>query len=143
GHLGGQFSEQQGQSLRVYVFTASEYSSFSSGYNPQGLFLSDGPSSGTISVSFPAPGNYYVVFTHGTGYENSAQNFTFSINLDGYNPVMLGLGLGLLGSGVVLLVIGYLMRNKYLDEKVKAGASDVVMFDKPWSPPPPPSQTPP
>ncbi len=140
GHLGGSFSQPQGEGLRVYVFTESEYNAFATQYVPQGLFLSDGPSSGTVSVSFPGPGNYYLVFTHGTGFENSAQSLSFSITVDGLNPVILAVGLGVLGAGAVLLVVGYRLRNKHLDQ-ISAQASDVIMFDKPSPPPSPPQSS--
>ena len=134
GHLSGQFSESQGQALGVYVFTDAEYTTFTNGYLPQGLFSSDGPASGSFSVSIPAPGNYYLIFMHGTGLENTSQTVDFSVTLDGYNPVILAAGFGLLAAGAVLVIVGYYLRNKYLDKLLTPAASDVVVFDKP-SPP--------
>ena len=133
GHLGGQFSESQGQPLRVYVFTDSQYSTFTTGNIPQGLFSSDGPSSGSFSVSIPSPGNYYLIFMHGVSFASSPQTISFSVSLDGYNPVVLASGFGSLAAGAASFFIGYRLRNKYLDEKATPKASDVVMFDKPSS----------
>lgn len=138
GHLSGQFSESLGQPLNVYIFTEDQYTTFTTQYLPQGLFSSIGRSTGMFSVSIPSPGNYYLIFTHGTGLENSSEGVSFSINLDGYNPVILAAGFGLLIAGVVSLAVGYYLRNKYLDRLLAPAASDVVMFDKP-SPPAPSS----
>ncbi len=135
GHLAAQFSESQGQALRVYVFTDTEYTTFTTQYVPQGLFSSNGPASGSFSVSIPAPGNYYLIFMHGTGLESSTESVSFSAVLDGYNPVILAAGFGLLAAGAVLLVVGYYLRNKYLDKLLTPAASDVVVFDKPSQPP--------
>jgi hypothetical protein len=130
GHLAGQFSELEEQPLRVFVFTDSQYAIFVSQYVPQGMFSAEG-ASGSFSVSLPSPGNYYLVFVHGTGLENSAQDLSFSANLDGYNPVILVVGFGLLAAGAVSFVLGYRLRNKYLDEKLNSRAPDVILFDKP------------
>ncbi len=138
GRLTGQFSESQGNALNLYVFTEDQYTTFTTQYVPQGLFSSLEHSSGSFSVSLPSPGNYYLIFTHGTGLETSSQEVNFSLNLDGYNPVILAVGVGLLVGGAISLGVGYHLRNKYLDKLLTPAASDVVVFDKP-SPPPPAS----
>jgi hypothetical protein len=142
GHMGGQYSESEGEALQVFVFTDSQYAAFASGSTPEGLFASDG-SSGTISVSMSSPGNYYLVFVHGSGFENSVQNLSFSVTLDGYNPVILAAGLGSLAAGAVSLVIGYRLRNKYLDSLIASKPRDVVSFDQPPPPASPPPSSPP
>ncbi len=121
-----------------YIFTEDQYTTFTTQYVPQGLFSSLEHSSGSFSVSLPSPGNYYLIFTHGTGLETSSQEVNFSLNLDGYNPVILAVGVGLLVGGAISLGVGYHLRNKYLDKLLTPAASDVVVFDKP-SPPPPAS----
>ncbi len=136
GRLTVQFSESNGQTLQVFVFDDAQYVSFTAGQSLPGLYSSGGSSSGTFSVSFPSFGSYYLVFTHGAGLESVTENVSFSVTLDGYNPVILGLGGGILVAGAISIVLGYRLRNKHLDKNPRA-ASDVVVFDKPQPPPAP------
>jgi hypothetical protein len=68
-------------------------------------------SQGTYSASIPAPGTYYVVTAHGTGYAQTSEPVTLSVKVDGTNLPYLGLeSLAPVGGG--LLVLAYVMRRR-------------------------------
>jgi hypothetical protein len=111
GRISGDFVEISGQPVTVYVFNQQEYDEYVANSAPSSLFSAMDLSQGPYSASIPAPGTYYVVTAHGTGYEQTSEPVTLSVKVDGTNLPYLGLeSLAPVGGG--LLVFAYVMRRR-------------------------------
>jgi hypothetical protein len=111
GRISGDFVETSGQPVTVYVFNQQEYDQYRANGAASSLFSTMDLSQGTYSASIPAPGTYYVVTAHGTGYAQTSEPVTLSVKVDGTNLPYLGLeSLAPVGGG--LLVLAYVMRRR-------------------------------
>src|SRR2546425_1895031 len=111
GRISGDFAEISGQPVTLYVFNEQEYDQYRANGALSSLFSTMDLSQGTYSASIPAPGTYYVVTAHGTGYEQTSEPVTLRVKVDGTNLPYLGLeSLGPVGGG--LLVLAYVMRRR-------------------------------
>ena len=111
GRISGDFAEISGQPVTLYVFNEQEYDQYRANGALSSLFSTVDLSQGTYSASIPAPGTYYVVTAHGTGYEQTSEPVTLRVKVDGTNLPYLGLeSLGPVGGG--LLVFAFVMRRR-------------------------------
>ena len=111
GRISGDFAEISGQPVTLYVFNQQEYDQYRANGALSSLFSTVDLSKGTYSASIPAPGTYYVVTAHGTGYEQTSEPVTLRVKVDGTNLPYLGLeSLGPVGGG--LLVFAFVMRRR-------------------------------
>ena len=111
GRISGDFAEISGQPVTLYVFNEQEYDQYRANGALSSLFSTMDLSQGTYSASIPAPGTYYVVTAHGTGYEQTSEPVTLRVKVDGTNLPYLGLeSLGPVGGG--LLVFAFVMRRR-------------------------------
>jgi len=111
GRISGDFAEISGQPVTLYVFNQQEYDQYRANGALSSLFSTVDLSQGTYSASIPAPGTYYVVTAHGTGYEQTSEPVTLRVKVDGTNLPYLGLeSLGPVGGG--LLVFAFVMRRR-------------------------------
>ncbi len=127
GRISGQFSETSGNIISLYVFTGAQFDSYRNGVVGQDLFAISG-GSGTFSASVVSPGDYYLVLQHGANFVNQTQAVQLTWQLDGTNPVLLGLGITILVVGVILSLLGYRMRRRGAPPPSTAG---VILFDQP------------
>jgi hypothetical protein len=111
GRISGDFAELSGQPVTVYVFNQQEYDQYRANSALSSLFSTMDLSQGTYSASIPAPGTYYVVTAHGTGYAQTSEPVTLSVKVDGTNLPYLGLeSLAPVGGG--LIAFAYVMRRR-------------------------------
>jgi hypothetical protein len=111
GRISGDFVEVSGQPVTVYVFNQQEYDQYRTNSASSSLFSTVDLSQGTFSASIPAPGTYYVVTAHGTGYAQTSELVTLSVKVDGTNLPYLGLeSLAPVGGGI--LAFAYIMRRR-------------------------------
>jgi hypothetical protein len=111
GRISGDFAELAGQPVTVYVFNQQEYDQYRANSALSSLFSTMDLSQGSYSASIPAPGTYYVVTAHGTGYAQTSEPVTLSVKVDGTNLSYLGLeSLAPVGGGI--LAFAYIMRRR-------------------------------
>lgn len=93
--LSGDFVEAQSQLVNFYLLTDQQYATFKSTGILASLFSIANVASAAYDAPIPSPGNYYLIITHGSGYDNSSEKITLHLRLDGTNPFYLALdGLG-------------------------------------------------
>ena len=111
GRISGDFVEISGQPVTVYIFNQQGYDQYHADGAVSSLFSTIDLSQGTYSASIPAPGTYYVVTAHGTGYAQTSEPVSLSVKVDGTNLPYLGLeSLAPVGGG--LLVFAYVMLRR-------------------------------
>lgn len=107
------YSLSSGGTVDVYLLNAAEYSAYSYDLTViSSLYANPGTASGTGSVVIPADGTYYLVVNHGSAFSGTAQSGTMSIRATGLNVVLLGTGVVLAVVGIVVLALGYRSRAK-------------------------------
>src|SRR5439155_11165855 len=67
---------------------------------------------GSFSTDLPSSGTYYLVFAHGVGSEESAQDVRVSYRVAGIEPEFIGVGLGLIAPGIILVGVGLWIRER-------------------------------
>jgi len=93
------------------VMTESEFTAFRSGGTVSALYDETG-SSGSFTVTLPAGGGYFVVSTHGAGYENVEQTGIHTTTVQGISPPpFIGAVISFV-VGIVLVAIGLWLRTK-------------------------------
>lgn len=111
GRVSGNFNENQSQLITVYLFNQQQFDQYQANSSPPGLFSTTDQSRGTYAASIPAPGTYYVVTVHGTGYVRTAEQVTLTVRVDGTNLPYLGLeSLAPIGAGSV--VVAYVLQRR-------------------------------
>ena len=100
GSLRGDYQEISGGSLDLFVMTQEQYDYYRTGANFGSLWSLGSSRSGTIDVSLPGTGRYFLVADHGTSYEQTAQVVRLTVHLSGINPTTFGSGLAMLGVGL-------------------------------------------
>lgn len=104
--LSGDFTENQNQPINFYVFNQQQYDGYKvTGVSVSLLSMSNVPS-GTYTISIPAAGTYYLVTAHGTGYDQTSEQMSLRVRIDGTNLPYTGLE-SLAPIGVALLVASY------------------------------------
>ena len=143
GNLRGDYQETTGGALDLYVLTEAQYQSYRAGTNIGSLWSLGSSNAGTIDVSLPGSGKYFLVADHGTSYERVQQVVRFSLHLSGIDPTTFTAGMGLLGAGVVVAVLGILKRRKFaigLGARIPPmglSSTDSTSADRPDPPQPP------
>jgi hypothetical protein len=127
GRISGDFVEISGQPVTVYVFIQQEYDQYRANSAPSSLFSTMDLSQGTYSASIPAPGTYYVVTAHGTGYAQTSEPVTLSVKVDGTNLPYLGLE-SLVPVGGGLLVFAYVMRRRQNRQWIAARLKEIPNY---------------
>jgi hypothetical protein len=100
GSLRGDYQEITGGSLDLFIMTEAQYDSYHAGAITGSLWSLGSSRGGTIDVSLPGSGRYFLVADHGTSYEETAQVVRLTVRLSGINPPTFGSGLTMLGIGV-------------------------------------------
>ncbi len=118
GSLRGDYQEISGGSLDVFVMTQDQYDSYRTGSNFGSLWSLGSSRGGTIDVSLPGSGRYFLVAQHGTSYEETAQVVRLTVHLSGINPTTFGSGLSMLGAGLSIGSWGVLRWGRW-----RAGSS--------------------
>lgn len=126
--ISGTFSTAAGTTVNVYIFTASQFDAYKAGQTTTNLFQTTA-STGSYSTTISTPGTYYLVLEHATN--NNAQDVQITYLLDGWSPIFLGSGIGLIAVGIVLGYVGSRQRRR---QEAPRQATDVVMFDQPKPP---------
>jgi len=109
--VSGQFADLAGDVVKVYVFGQTQYELYAFIGLGEGLFSVNG-SSGSFSTDLPSSGTYYLVFAHGVGSEESAQDVRVSYRVAGIEPEFIGVGLGLIAPGIILVGVGLWIRER-------------------------------
>jgi hypothetical protein len=93
------------------VMTEAEFTAFRSGGTVYALYDETG-SSGSFTVTLPSGGGYFVVSTHGGGYENMEQTGIHTTTVQGISPTpFIGAVISFV-VGAVLVAIGLWLRTK-------------------------------
>jgi hypothetical protein len=111
GRLEASFTESQSQAVDVFLYGEAEYTAYVAGSYPTNVYSATA-SAGTIDVTLPRGGRYYLVFEHGPGLDGTAQTITTSIKVSGIDPTPLGIGLVVLAIGALLLAFGYRSKRR-------------------------------
>jgi hypothetical protein len=111
GRVSGNFVESQGQLVSLYVFNQQQFDEYQIKGALSSLFSTTNLSQGTYSTSISAPGTYYVVTAHGTGYDQTSQQLTLTVRVDGTNLPYLGLE-SLVPIALGLLAASYLVQKR-------------------------------
>lgn len=116
GRVKGDFTEKDGRSVSLYVFDQQQFRAFQEGSGvPVGLYSVTEVSRGSYAVSVHVPGTYHIVVRHGVAYEQSSQQVTITLIIDGTNTLVYGVGLTAVAIGVSVWVFGYVSsRRAYL-----------------------------
>ncbi len=93
------------------VMTGAEFSVLQSGGTPSAIF-DDMGSSGGFHIALPSGGTYYLVSTHGTGFENTDQSGTHTMTVQGISPTPFIGGVISFVVASVLVVIGLWLRTR-------------------------------
>ena len=112
GHLRGDYVETTGGSVDLFVLNEAQYASYRAGVDIGSLWSLGSSKAGTIDVSLPSSGKYFLVADHGTPYERIPQVIRFSLHLTGINPTIFAAGAGLLGGGVIVVSLGMRKWNR-------------------------------
>jgi hypothetical protein len=127
GRGSGDFVETSGLLVSIYFFSHQQYNQYQGNSAASSLFSTVDLSSGTYSASIPAPGTYYVVTAHGTGYAQTSEPVALSVKVDGTNLPYLGLeSLAPVGGG--LLVFAYLIRRRSLKLRISSKQKEYPNF---------------
>ncbi|TMA02804.1 MAG: hypothetical protein E6J94_04915 [Methanobacteriota archaeon] len=126
GSLRGDYQEISGGSLDVFVMTQDQYDSYRTGSNFGSLWSLGSSRGGTIDVSLPGSGRYFLVAQHGTSYEETAQVVRLTVHLSGINPTTFGSGLSMLGAGLSIGSWGVLRWGRW-----RAGSSGATAHGGP------------
>jgi len=126
GSLRGDYQEISGGSLDVFVMTQDQYDSYRTGSNFGSLWSLGSSRGGTIDVSLPGSGRYFLVAQHGTSYEETAQVVRLTVHLSGINPTTFGSGLSMLGAGLSIGSWGVLRWGRW-----RAGSSGATTHGGP------------
>src|SRR5207247_9458831 len=102
GSLRGDYQEISGGSLDLFVMTQEQYDFYRTGANFGSLWSLGSSRGGTIDVSLPGSGRYFLVAQHGTSYEETAPVVRLTVHLSGINPATFGSGRSMLGDGRAL-----------------------------------------
>src|SRR6266516_5257848 len=111
GRISGDFIENQGQPVTIFVFNQEEFDQYPTTATPTSLFSATDLSHGTFAASISAPGTYYVVVAHGTGYDQAAEPVTLTVKLDGTNLPYLALE-SLAPIGAAALVSAFVLQKR-------------------------------
>jgi hypothetical protein len=111
GRVSGNFSEGQSQLISVYVFNQQQLDQYQNNRPLASLFSTTDASSGTYAASILTPGTYYLVTAHGIGYEQTPEQLTLTLRVDGTNLPYLGLE-SLAPIAVGLLAAAYFLRKQ-------------------------------
>ena len=65
-----------------------------------------------FAIDLPASGTYYLVFAHGAGSEDSAQDVRVSYRVAGIEPEFIGVGVPLIAIGIAAVGIGLWRRDR-------------------------------
>jgi hypothetical protein len=131
GYISVQYTESQGNPVDAYIFDSSAYSVYSFQGSASAITKRIGQSSGTISTTVPSAGSYYVVFDHGSGYENSAQSVSVILREAGLSYIPIIIGVCLLVAGIVVIIIGLrIQRSEDSAVVAKPPPDDVMIFDR-------------
>ena len=115
GHLRGDYVETTGGSVDLFVLNEAQYASYRDGMNIGSLWSLGSSRAGTIDVSLPSSGKYFLVADHGTPYERVPQVVRFILHLTGIDPKIFAAGVGLLGGGVVVVSLGMRKWNRVMN----------------------------
>ena len=80
-------------------------------FRSRSLFSANG-SSGSFAIDLPSSGTYYLVFAHGAGSEDSAQDVRVSYRVAGIEPEFIGVGSALIAPGIALVGLGLRFRER-------------------------------
>jgi len=105
GSVSGEFQVLSSGSVNAYVMTQAQYDGFSQTGSGPSAFATSG-SSGTFSVNLPSGGKYFLVFTHGAGWEGVAQDVRTTLQVNGIEPTFFVGGIVSFLIGVALVAVG-------------------------------------
>jgi len=125
----GQFVETSGRAVNFYIMSSAQYTSFVNGTWIGSLYGLGEVISSSIAYTTTARDTFYLVFTHGSGINNT-QTVNFARTFTNLNLVYLISGLGFVAIGVLDLYLAF--------RKVPAGGVPPA-----GGAPPPPSSPPP
>jgi len=125
----GQFAETSGRAVNFYVMSSAQYTSFANGTWIGSLYGLGEVISSSISYTTTARDTFYLVFSHGSGINNT-QTVNFARTFTNLNLLYLVSGLGFVAIGCIDLYLAF--------RKVPAGGLPPA-----GGAPPPPSRPPP
>ena len=111
GRMSGQFADLAGDVVNLYVFGERQYEVYAFIGLGRSLFSANG-SSGSFAIDLPASGTYYLVFAHGAGSEDSAQDVRVSYRVAGIEPEFMGVGVPLIAIGIAAVSLGLWRRDR-------------------------------
>ena len=111
GRMSGQFADLAGDVVNLYVFGERQYEVYAFIGLGRSLFSANG-SAGSFAIDLPASGTYYLVFAHGAGSEDSAQDVRVSYRVAGIEPEFMGVGVPLIAIGIAAVGIGLWRRDR-------------------------------
>ena len=111
GRLSFDFLETRSQLVSFYFLTEQQYDSYKSTGITAGLYSITNVASWTYATPIPATGNFYLILAHGTGFDQTSEQVTLNIKLDGTNSPYLGLE-GITFVAIVALPVYYFLRKR-------------------------------
>jgi len=111
GRLSFDFLETRSQLVSFYFLTEQQYDSYKSTGITAGLYSITNVASWTYATPIPATGNFYLILAHGTGFDQTSEQVTLNIRLDGTNSLYLGLE-GITFVAIVALPVYYFLRKR-------------------------------
>jgi hypothetical protein len=112
GRLRGDYQETTGGSLDVFVLTQAQYDSFRNATDAGSLWSLGSSKGGTIDVSLPGSGTYFLVAAHSMAYQQVDQTVRLTLQVSGISPMPFGSGLALFGAGIAVVSWGMVRRKK-------------------------------
>ena len=109
--MSGQFADLAGDVVNLYVFGERQYEVYAFIGLGRSLFSANG-SSGSFVIDLPTSGTYYLVFAHGAGSEDSAQDVRVSYRVAGIEPEFMGVGVPLIAIGIAGVSVGLWRREQ-------------------------------
>ena len=115
--VSGQFADLAGDVVNLYVFGERQYEVYAFIGLGRSLFSANG-SAGSFAIDLPASGTYYLVFAHGAGSEDSAQDVRVSYRVAGIEPEFMGVGAPLIAIGIAAVGIGLWRRDRQARRRI-------------------------
>jgi len=109
--VSGQFADLAGDVVNLYVFGERQYEVYAFIGLGRSLFSANG-SSGSFAIDLPSAGTYFLVFAHGAGSEDSAQDVRVSYRVAGIEPEFIGVGVPLIAVGIASVSLALWRRDR-------------------------------
>ena len=116
--MSGQFADLAGDVVNLYVFGERQYEVYAFIGLGRSLFSANG-SSGSFAIDLPGSGTYYLVFAHGAGSEDSAQDVRVTYRVAGIEPEFIGVGLPLIAVGIAGVGVALWRRDRQAKDPIE------------------------